>query len=134
MLLILRNSRFRLVWLNAITNDMALMIFFTVNGWLALSITDSAFWTGVTAGMGGLGLMITSLFAGVLVDRLDRRKLIMASQIAQAVLFAIVAALIFTENIGLWQILLVSFLDGVIVAVKVPSRMANRTAWTGASS
>ena len=124
MLLILHNSRFRRVWLNAITNDMALMVFFTVNGWLALSITDSAFWTGFTAGMGGIGLMITSLFAGVLVDRLDRRKLIMVSQIAQAVLFAIVAALIFTDNIGLWQILLVSFLDGVIVAVKVPSRMA----------
>ena len=124
MLLILQNARFRLVWLNAITNDMALMIFFTVNGWLALSITDSAFWTGFTAGMGGLGLMVTSLFAGVLVDRMDRRKLIMASQIVQAALFSIVAALIFTENIGLWQILLISFLDGVIVAVKVPSRMA----------
>ena len=124
MLLILHNSRFRRVWLNALTNDMALMVFFTVNGWLALSITDSAFWTGFTAGMGGLGLMVTSLFAGVLVDRLDRRKLIMASQIVQAVLFAIAAALIFTGNIGLWQILLISFLDGAIVAVKVPSRMA----------
>ena len=124
MLLILHNARFRLVWLNAITNDMALMVFFTVNGWLALSVTDSAFWTGVTAGMGGIGLMTTSLLAGVLVDRLDRRMLIVASQIAQAVLFAVVAALIFTDNIGLWQILLASFLDGVIVAVKVPSRMA----------
>ena len=85
MLLILHNSRFRRVWLNAITNDMALMVFFTVNGWLALSITDSAFWTGVTAGMGGIGLMTTSLFAGVLVDRMDRRMLIIASQLAQAV-------------------------------------------------
>ncbi len=124
MLLILQNARFRRVWLNTITNDMALMIFFTVNGWLALSITNSPFWTGATAGIGGIGLMMTSLFGGVLVDRLDRRMLIMASQILQAILFGIVAALIFTDNIGLWQILLVSFLDGVIVAVKVPSRMA----------
>ena len=113
MLLILHNARFRRVWLNTITNDMALMIFFTVNGWLALSITNSAFWTGATAGIGGIGLMMTSLFGGVLVDRLDRRMLIMVSQILQAVLFGIVAALIFTDNIGLWEILLVSFLDGL---------------------
>ena len=124
MRLIFQDARFRLLWLATATNFMGLMIFFTVNGWLTLTLTNSAFWVGATAGVGGLGLMSGSIFGGVLADRLDRRKLIMTSQFAEAAMFFAIATLIFLGQIHLWHILLVSLVDGVLGAVRIPSRMA----------
>ncbi|MCI0887615.1 MAG: MFS transporter, partial [Chloroflexi bacterium] len=84
MLLVLRNARFRLLWISLAINYVGLMTYITVHGWLALTVTDSAFWVGATAGVGGLGLMASSVVSGVLVDRLNRKKLIIAAQLAQA--------------------------------------------------
>lgn len=124
MLLILHNPRFRLLWSSSIVNFVGLIFYFTVHGWLALAVTDSEFWVGATYGMNGLSLILFSAGAGVLVDRLDRRKLILVALVCQASTAAAIAALIFTEQIHLWHILVVSFIDGTVMSFKVPSRSA----------
>lgn len=124
MILILRNAQFRLLWISGLVNDVGLTIYITVNGWLALTLTDSAFWVGAVAGMGGLGLLSSSIMAGVLVDRLDRRRLLMGGQVWQAIAASIIAVLVFTERIELWHIMAASYLNGVVLAIKFPSRMA----------
>ena len=124
MLLILGNPRFRLLWISLVINYVGLMTYFTVHGWLALVVTDSAFWVGATAGVGGLGLMGCSLVSGVLADRLNRKKLIIIAQLAQATTAIVLAALIFTDGILLWHVMLAAFLDGAFLAVKIPSRFA----------
>ncbi len=124
MLLILRNPRFRLLWISSVVNYTGLMFYFTVHGWLALAVTDSAFWVGATFGVNGLSIMLFSAGAGVLVDRLNRKKLILAAQLCQAATAAAIAALIFTEQIQLWQIIIAAFIDGAMMSVKVPSRTA----------
>ena len=124
MLLILRNPRFRLLWSSSVVNYMGLMFYFTVHGWLALEVTDSAFWVGASFGVNGLSIMLFSTAAGVLVDRLNRKYLILIALVFQVSVAAAIAALIFTEQIQLWHILVAAFLDGVIMSVKVPSRTA----------
>ena len=103
---------------------MGLMFYFTVHGWLALTVTDSAFWVGATFGVNGLSIMLFSTGAGVLVDRLNRKKLILATQFCQAATAAAIATLIFTEQIQLWHIIVAAFIDGAMMSVKVPSRTA----------
>ena len=124
MRLIFQDPRFRLLWISSAFNDMALMMHMMVQGWLTLTITDSPFWVGAAMGMNGLGLMCFSGVGGVLADRLERRKLIMASQTVQITLSVALAALIFTDQIQLCQILAAAFIEGMAVAVKVPARMA----------
>ena len=124
MLLILHNRRFRLLWSSAVANYVGLMIYFTVHGWLALEVTGSAFWVGVTFGANGISIMLFSTAAGVLVDRLNRKYLIIAALALQVIVAASVAALIFTEHIQLWHILVASFIDGSLTSIKVPSRTA----------
>lgn len=124
MLLIIRNPRFRLLWSSAVVNYVGLMIYFTVHGWLAFEVTDSAFWVGVTFGANGISIMLFSTAAGVLVDRLNRKYLILVALVFQVIVAASVAALIFTEHIQLWHILVASFIDGSLTSVKVPSRTA----------
>ena len=124
MILILRNSRFRMLWLSSVVNYVGLMTYFTVQGWLALEVTDSAFWVGVTFGANGLSIMLFSTAAGVMVDRLNRKVLILAALFIQAILAASVAALILTGHIQLWHIIAAAFIDGLLTSIKVPSRTA----------
>ena len=100
------------------------MAYFTVHGWLALTVTNSIFWVGVTAAMNGVALMLFSLIGGVLADRLNRKTVVMVGQLTQMVLSLTVAILIFTDRIELWHVLSIAFLRGSAGALKLPSRMA----------
>ena len=124
MLLIFRNPHFRLLWIAGAFNDMGLVMYFMVNGWLALTLTDSPFWVGATAGMSGLGLMSFSILGGVLADRANRRRLIVGAQLAEVAMGLALAALIFSGNVRMWQVLAVAFLFGAVAALKMPARMA----------
>ena len=124
MLLILHNPRFRLLWSSSVVSEMGIMFHYTAHGWLALTVTDSAFWVGAVFGASGLSIILFSTISGVLADRLNRKFLILATQVCQACVAVSLAFLIFTGQIGLWHILVGSFIDGAMVSIRVPSRMA----------
>ena len=91
-----------------------------VQGWLVLDITDSPFWVGLAAGLQGLGLVGFGTFGGVLVDRLERRRLLMSAQVASGTLALIVGLLVVTDQIALWHILAVAIAQGVLQGVQLP--------------
>ena len=124
MLLILRNPRFRLLWMSSVVSELGIMFHFTAHGWLTLTVTNSPFWVGAVSGVSGVSIIVFSTVAGVLADRLNRKYLILMTLICQGTAAAILAALIFTEQIALWHILIASTIDGAMVSVRVPSRMA----------
>lgn len=124
MRLLLNNKRFRLVWLITLFDEAGLMVYFTVQGWLALMLTDSPFWVGATAAMNGVALMLFSLIGGVLADRVNRKTVLLLSMTIQASLAFFTAILIFTNLIELWHVLAIAFLRGSAGAVKLPSKMA----------
>ena len=97
MQLIFRNPQFRMLWISYSLSDVGMISFVMIHGWLALTITNSPFWVGATVGVNGIGLCISSMFSGVLVDRLDRRKLVIASLIIQALTAFILAVFIFSD-------------------------------------
>ena len=124
MLLILRNPRFRLLWSSSVVSEMGIMFHFTAHGWLTLTVTDSAFWVGAVSGVSGASIIVFSAISGVLADRLNRKYLIFMTLICQGSVAAVLATLIFTEQIHLWHILLASTIDGAMMSIRVPSRMA----------
>ena len=124
MLLILRNSRFRLLWASSVVSEMGIMFHFTAHGWLTLTVTDSAFWVGAVSGAAGGSTILFSTVSGVLADRLNRKYMILMTLVCQGVVAAALAALIFTEQIQLWHIIVASVIDGGMMSIRVPSRMA----------
>ena len=124
MLMLFHNRRFRFVWLMTLCDEAGLMVYFTVQGWLALMLTDSPFWVGVTSAMNGLALMAFGLLAGVLSDRVNRRLVLTISMTVQAIVAFTTAILIFTDLIELWHLLAIAFFRGSAGAVKLPSRFA----------
>ncbi|MDE2688339.1 MAG: MFS transporter [Chloroflexota bacterium] len=124
MFLILRNARFRLLWASSVVSEMGVMFHITAHGWLTLTVTDSAFWVGASAGVAGTSILVFSTVSGVLADRLNRKYLVLMTLILQASVGAGLATLIFTERIELWHILLASSIEGAMVSIRVPSRLA----------
>ena len=124
MLLILRNARFRLLWTSSVVSEIGIMFHITAHGWLTLTVTGSAFWVGAVSGATGASILVFSTVSGVLADRLNRKYLILMTLVFQAVVATVLATLIFTERIELWHILLASMIDGAMVPVRVPSRLA----------
>lgn len=124
MRLLLENKQFRIFWIAGVFSDLALITYFTVHGWLALQVSDSAFWVGATSGAGGLSLTMFSVFGGVLVDRFGRRSLVLVGLLIRFVIALALVALIMTENIALWHVLLAAFGEGLAVSFLMPAMMA----------
>jgi MFS family permease len=93
-------------------------------GWLVLDLTDSPFYLGLTSFARSFPMLVVSPFGGVLADRLDRRFLIISTQLSQLVLTATLAVLVFTGVVNIGQVLVVSFLMGVSMSMHVPARQA----------
>ena len=56
-------------------------------GWLILTLTNSPFYVGLTAALSSVGVLLFSLYAGVIADRVDKRRVIILMQIALIVFF-----------------------------------------------
>ena len=86
-------KNFRLVWLGNFVAQGGQWLQFLTIGWLVLKLTDgNALLTGTVIGIRMLPVLFIGPWAGVLADRMDRRKLVMVSQLVMAtsaILFAL---------------------------------------------
>jgi MFS family permease len=96
----------------------------TAQGWLVWELSESETALGITAMLGSLPLLLFGLWTGVWIDRLDRRKLLIGSQIAAMLLAFILALLVVTGTVQLWQVYVLSFLLGCVTAVDFPAQQA----------
>ncbi len=96
----------------------------TALGWLVLGLTNSPALLGVTSAASTAPVLLLSLYAGVLADRVDRRRLLSGSQIAQGLFAALLAILTMTHVIAFWQILLLAVLAGAAQALGSPAFQA----------
>ena len=96
----------------------------TAQGWLVWELSQSETALGITAMLGSLPLLLFGLWTGVWIDRLDRRKLLFWSQVAAMLLAFILALLVITGTVQLWQVYVLSFLLGCVTAVDFPAQQA----------
>jgi MFS family permease len=95
-----------------------------VQSWLVFRLTGSALWLGIiTASMQGTAF-VASPFAGVLVDRFDRRKLLIWIEFAAMIQALLLATLVFTGAVRIWQIAALSALLGIANAFESTTRHA----------
>jgi hypothetical protein len=84
---------------------------------LVLAVTHSPAQAGVVGFAGVLPQPILSLPAGVLADRWDRKRLMIAADCARAVALGALGAAIVADRVALWQIVVVAFVEGAGSAV-----------------
>src|SRR5262245_35020925 len=93
-------------------------------GWLILTLTNSPFYVGLTAALSSLGVLLFSLYAGVIADRVDKRRFIVFMQIAFMLEAFTVAALVWTGVVAVWQVLVLATILGVASAFDIPMRQS----------
>lgn len=99
-------------------------------GWLAYELTAGmpagvrAVWLGVVAFAGRLPTFLLAPLAGVFVDRWNRRRLVMVTQILAMLQAALLAGLTLSHMITLEQLILLSLMLGLINALDVPGRQS----------
>jgi MFS family permease len=96
----------------------------TSQGWLVLDLTDSEALLGLVSAAAAAPILLLSLWAGVLADRVDRRKLLVGSQVAGGMLMGVLAVLVTTGLVEYWQILLIAFAVGSCIALGNPAFQA----------
>src|SRR5215475_3240395 len=96
---------YRLLWAGAFTSSIGTWMQEGAQNWLILTMTGSAFLLGLDAFLGDAPFLLFSLLGGVLADRRDRRRILLASQLVQLSSAFLLAGLIFTNAIHVWIIL-----------------------------
>jgi MFS family permease len=93
-------------------------------GWLVLTLTNSAFWLGVVGFAGSIPFLFVTLFGGVIADRVDKRRLLMVTQTIMMLLAFLLAGLTYFHAIGVWGVAAIAFGNGVAMAMNAPSYQA----------
>jgi len=115
---------FRLLFMGTLATNSAFWMYQIAVGWLALQKTDSPLFVGLTGFAGGIPLLFLALPAGVVIDRFDRRKVLMTAQVGVMSVAAMFALLVGTDLIQRWSILLLAFLYGIVMSFVFPTRNA----------
>ena len=92
--------------------------------WLVYNLSDSPWMLGVVGFTSQIPTLILLPFAGVFIDRSNRHRVIIATQILAMVQSLALAFLALTGAVNIWQLLVLSFFQGAINAFDAPARQA----------
>lgn len=115
---------FRMLMIGTFASSAAFWMYQVAVGWLALQMTDSPFFVGMAGFAGGIPLLLVALPAGVVIDRVDRRTILLASQAGVMLVAILFALMVGTETIGRASILVLVALYGTIMSFVFPTRTA----------
>lgn len=124
----LRHRNFRLFWTGALLSNTGSWTQIVAQGWLVLQLTDSAFWLGVDSFMGTVPALLLTLLGGVIADLVDRKRLLMLTQVVAGLSALTLATLLVTGVVDgpsdVWMILALTFVTGSCWAIAGPSYQA----------
>ncbi|HBF34444.1 TPA: MFS transporter [Candidatus Sumerlaeota bacterium] len=93
-------------------------------GWLVYRLTHSEALLGVVAFAGQIPAFFLTPLAGVWLDRVNRRKVITATQILSLTQATALAILVLTNHVAVWQIIILSVCLGIANAFDMPGRQS----------
>jgi MFS family permease len=120
----LRNPNFRIYFAAQIGSNIGAWIQITAENWLVLQLTDSGLALGITNALQFGPLVFFGLYGGVIADRFDRRRLLIVTQSALALLAAAIGLLVVTDLIQLWMIWVAALLLGLIMSIDKPALLS----------
>ena len=92
--------------------------------WLVLTLTGSGVAVGMTTALQFLPILLFGAWGGVLADRFDKRRLLMATQAAMALPAIALFALTVSGAVEVWMVLALVFVRGTVNAVDNPTRQS----------
>lgn len=118
---VLRLPDFRRYWLGFGLTGFGLNFWFLGAYWVVLELTDSPFAVGLIGGLAAAPSIVLSLLGGAITDRVDRRRMLVASHLGWALQCAVTGILVGTGWIEAWHVLALAVVFGVIDAASRPA-------------
>ncbi len=120
----LRHHNFKLFFAGQTISVIGTWMTKLATSWLVYRMTHSALLLGVVSFSGQIVAFLLGPFAGVWVERLNRRKLLVWTQALAAGQSLALAALTLAHIINLWEIIALTALQGLINAFDMPGRQS----------
>lgn len=120
----LRHRNFRLFWSGQLISLMGTWMQNMAQGWLVLQITNSPFLLGVVSAVQFTPLLVLALVAGVVADRVPKRRLLIFTQTSLMLLALILGVLTLTGVVRYWMVLILAGLLGTVNTFDMPARQS----------
>jgi MFS family permease len=120
----LRIRNFRIFILGQIISTTGTWMQLVAQPWLVLQLTGSGVALGIDTALGFLPILLFGAWGGVLADRIDNRRLQLATQTGYAVISVVLFLLVWTGVVQLWMVYSMSFITGLVSAVDFPTRQS----------
>jgi MFS family permease len=117
-------KNYKIYFFGQITSQVGSWMQQVALGWLVYRLTNSAFLLGIVAFAGQIPSFILSPVAGITADRCDRYKILIITQSLFMVQALVLAALVLLDIAGITTLIILSFIQGVIMAFDAPARHA----------
>jgi predicted MFS family arabinose efflux permease len=112
------------MWIGACTSSVGTWMQMLAQSWLVLQLSGSPFKLGLDSFLGGIPIVLFSLFGGVFADRTARQKILIGSQVVQLTCAFLLATLFATGLVQVWHILTLSFIVGTAQSFGGPAYQA----------
>jgi len=121
---LVKHRNFRLFWSGQTLSLVGTWMQTMAQGWLALELTNNAFLVGLVASAGSMPVLLLSVVAGVVVDRVDRLRLVMLMQAAMLCQATALWLLTLTGHLTIGLLLTLAVTNGVFSAFEIPARQS----------
>jgi MFS family permease len=120
----LTHRNFRLFWSGQLISLIGTWMQSVAQGWLMHRLTGSAFMLGVLGFAQFLPVMFLSLWAGVIADRMDKRRLIITTQSLALLQAGALATVVTLGVVQPWMVVCLALVFGIINAFDLPARQS----------
>ncbi|MBI4312489.1 MAG: MFS transporter [Chloroflexi bacterium] len=115
---------YRLFWLGSLASVMGFQMLMLTQGWLMYDLTGSKLQLGLIGLASAAPSILLNLFGGVVADKVDQRKLIMATQLTAGLIVVALGVLTLAGSLQPWHLMVSALLMGGVGAFDMPSRQA----------
>lgn len=120
----LRSRNYRLFASGQLLSLIGTWMQTVAESWLIYRFTDSAILLGLATFANRIPVFVLAPLGGVVADRMDRQKILIATQASMMVLALMLAALTLSGTVRVWQVFTLATLLGVVNAFDIPARQS----------
>jgi len=120
----LRHRNYRLFFSGQSVSLVGTWITRVATSWLVYRLTGSELLLGVVGFCGQIPTLLLTPFAGVFVDRSDKRRILLITQVLSLIQSAVLAVLTLSDVIAVTHVLVLQLFQGAINAFDTPARQA----------
>ena len=106
------NRDYMLLWSGQVVSTLGSSASYVVYPLLILAITGSPAAAGIAAALGNLPYLLFSLPAGALIDRWDRKRVMINCDVGRALTVASIALALWLDVLTVWQLYIAAFIEG----------------------